>query len=449
MSENNNLRLEPQAFRVTHSSVFSIALPMTLAYLSTPLLGLVDIAVIGQLNDATLIGGIAIGAIAFDILFTTCNFLRSGTTGLTAQALGRGERKEQVAILVRALLLAVCIGGAAIVLKAFFLDITLTYLGGSKATQNAARDYFLIRIYSAPFALMNYAVLGYILGLGWARAALVLQTFLNGTNILLSIVFVLGLEWGVIGVAWGTVIAEMITAFMGGVWLWSLLCHGQKPSWQRIFNKARFLRMIVLHRDIMIRSFSLLFAFTFFTAKSAIQGDLILASNAILVKLMILASYFLDGIATAAEQLTGRAIGARCRKAFEQTFRLTFIWSFILACFMSVFFFFLGPALVRFLTTNIEIHATVFLFMPWVVIFPIIGVLAFQMDGIFIGATWSKDMRNTMLLSLFLYIAIWSIAFPLFGNHGLWFAFTVFFTIRGLTLLWLFRIRMRTIFDNI
>jgi MATE family multidrug resistance protein len=435
-----------RAFEITHRSVLAIALPMTAAYLSTPLLGVVDTAVIGQLGDAALIGGIAVGAVIFDVIFTTFNFLRSGTTGLTAQAVGAGDAPEQRAVLWRALTLALVSGLIVIALQVPMLALALDLMRPSAPVAAATREYFQIRVLAAPFALANYAILGWLIGLGRAGTGLALQTLLNGLNIVLSVYFVLWLGWGIAGVAWGTVLGQAVTATAGLALV--LAANGQagRLPLAAIFDRARFRRMIALNRDIMIRSFALLFAFAFFTAQGARSGDLILAANAVLMNFFLVASYFLDGMATAAEQFAGRAVGARWRPGFDRAVGLTLIWSFALALALAAALWFAGPLLIDLMTTSEDVRATARIYLAWAAATPLLGALAFQMDGVFIGATWSKDMRNMMLASLLAYLATWWLTAPAFGNHGLWLALLVFLSVRGMTLAWRCRVRARQAF---
>ncbi len=421
-------------FDVTNRTVLAIAIPMTLAYLSTPILGLVDTGVIGQLGDAALIGGIALGGILFDLVFTTCNFLRSGTTGLTAQAVGADDHIEERAVFFRAALLAFGIGVIVVLMRTPLLDAGLMFMGGSAEVQAATRDYFLIRALAAPFSLLNYAVLGWFIGRGQAGVGLLLQTFLNGLNIFLSILFVLRLGWGIEGVASATVIAEFMTALIGFALVTRAMRGAPLPSLARVLDKTAFRRMIAVNRDIMIRSFTLLFAFAFFTARSAAQGDVTLAANAILEKFFLIGGYFLDGFATAAEQLAGKAVGARYRPAFDRAVKLTLLWGLVLAALAALVFWSAGNAVVSLMTTAEEVRATADTYLIWAALTPLFGVLAFQMDGVFIGATWSHDMRNMMLLSLVAYLAAYFVLFPIFGNHGLWLALEIFLGVRGLSL---------------
>lgn len=423
------------AFSVTHRSVLAIAAPMTLAYLSTPLLGLVDMAVIGRLGDAALLGGIAIGGIIFDLAFTTFNFLRSGTTGLTAQALGAGNEREVRATLLRALVIALLSGLAVIFAQLPLKEFGLWFMGGSQDVQSATSRYFDVRVYSAPFLLANYAILGWFIGLNKAGTGLLLQLVLNGLNIALSLWFVVGLGWSVEGVAFATVLSEISATIFGLVLIFAATRNGSWPAAAIVFDRRLLLRMMAINRDIMIRSFTLLYAFAFFMARSADQGDIVLAANALLEKFIMVAAFFLDGLATAAEQLAGRAVGAKHRPAFDRTLKLTALWSFALAGLLAMLFWAFGPFMIDFMTTSPEVRQTAATFLAWAVLTPLFGVLAFQMDGVFIGATWSSTMRNMMLLSLVLYLAAYYAFFPYLGNHGLWLALLLFFGARGFTML--------------
>jgi multidrug resistance protein, MATE family len=426
-------------FEVTHRGVLAIAIPMTLAYLTTPLVGVVNLGVIGQLADPALVGGVSIGALVFDFVFVTFNFLRSGTTGLVAQAFGADDRHEVVATFFRALIIAIVVGLAVLLLKDPLLALALRAIGGSEAVQAATADYWHVRVLATPFALTNYVVLGWLIGLGRAGYGLLLQTILNGLNIVLSIVFVHSMGLGVPGVGWASFAAETATAVLGVIVVLALMDHGARPSRAQLLARVAFTRLFALNRDIMIRSFTLLFAFAFFTAQSAAAGDVVLAANEILLNLTIVAAFFLDGLAAAAEQLAGRAVGARYRPAFERSFRLVVFWGIGVALAVSLFLWFAGPAIVDLMTTSDPVRKTARIFLIWAALFPIVGTLAYQFDGIFIGATWSRDMRNMMLLSVLAFLVAWFSLTAFFGNHGLWMALLVFLSARSITLYWRMR----------
>ena len=435
-----------RAFAVTHRGILAIAVPMTLAYLSTPLLGITDMAVIGRIGDAALIGGVALGAVIFDFIFSTFNFLRSGTTGLTAQAYGAGDRPEMQAVLFRALLLAIAIGVVVILLGRPILTLALAGLGGSPAVQAATTTYFDIRLLSTPFALANYAMLGWLVGLGRATAGLVLQTVLNGLNIALTVLFVLGFGWGIAGAGLGTAVGEAVTACLGLLVILPSLDRRDRPARAVVLDRAAIIRMVAVNRDIMIRSFALLFAFGFFASRGAAFGDVTLAANAVLMNLFLVGGYFLDGFAAAAEQYAGRAVGARYRAAFVRSVWLTLLWGYGLAFVAAAVFALAGPAIIDLMTANEEVREMARRYLPWAVATPIAGVLAFQMDGVFIGATWSRDMRNMMLASLVLFLAVWWWAEPALGPDGLWLALLMFLSARGLTLAWRCRSRIAATF---
>ena len=422
-------------FDVTHRMVFAIAVPMTLAFLTTPLLGIVDTAVVGRFGDAALLGGLAAGAIVFDVVFTTFNFLRSGTTGLVAQAFGRGDGKEEQAVLWRALAIAVGSGAALALLAPFFILIGIWFIDPGPGVAEAMRTYIGIRILAAPVALANYAILGYFLGRGEAVLGLALQTLLNGINIALSIHLGLVLGWGIAGVAWGTVGGELAGAIAGMAIVLRRFRRLPPLGLARILDLAALSSMFALNRDIMIRSFVLLAAFALFTRQGAQLGTVTLAANAVLINFFLLSGYFLDGFAAAAEQIAGRAVGARHAPAFARAVRLTAFWGFVLALAATASFLHFGAAAIEAITTAPEVREIARAHLAWAAFTALTGVLAFQMDGVFIGATWSRDMRNMMLLSFAVYLAALLGLGRLFGNHGLWAALHVFLIVRGLSLL--------------
>jgi putative MATE family efflux protein len=434
--------VSPRPFVVTNRSVLAIAIPMTLAYLTTPMLGLVDTAVVGQFGDAALLGGLAAGALIFDVVFTTFNFLRSGTTGLVAQAFGRGDEVEEQAVFWRAFAVALVSGLAIAVLAPLFAIAGVWFMDAAPGVNAAMDEYIRIRMLGAPFSLINYAILGYVLG----RLGLVLQLVLNGINIALSIVLGLWLAWGVAGVAWGTVAGELAAMLLGLAIVVARFSKSPRLPRERLLHAKPFWAMVSLNRDIMIRSFSLLAAFALFTRQGAQFGTLILAANAVLMNFFMVSGFFLDGFATAAEQLAGRAVGARNVAAFRRAVWLTSMWGFGLAAVASAAFLLGGRDLIALITTAEDVRDLAAAYLPWAALTAVSGVLAFQMDGVFIGATWSTDMRNMMLLSLGVFMAAMLTLPGPFGNHGLWAALHIFLIMRGLSLLAILRLRLRTSF---
>ena len=434
MATDSTVPVRP--FSVTHRGVLAIAVPMTLAYLTTPVVGVTDMAVIGRLGDAAVLGAVALGAVLFNFIGTTFNFLRMGTTGLTAQAFGDGDEEAQRATLVRALILAGGLGGAAVLLQAPILAVFLELMGASADVNAATGAYFRVRVLGVPLQLANYAILGWLLGLGQAGRGLVLQLILGITNVVLSIVFVLVLGFGVEGVAAASVLAEFAALVSGIVVVRLTIGKVRLPAWGVVMQRRGFVRMLAVNRDIMIRSLVLISTFTFFAAQGARSGDVILAANALLMNFFLVGSFFLDGLATAAEQLSGRAVGANYRPAFDRALRLTIGWGFVVAACLSLLFYAGGGALIDLMTTADGVREAARVYLVWAALTPLVGALAFQMDGVFIGATWSDDMRNMMLVSFAAFLLVWWFAAEPLGNHGLWLALLVFLGLRGLTLLW-------------
>jgi multidrug resistance protein, MATE family len=424
--------------RVSHARVARLALPMMLANLSTPLLGVADAAIIGRLGQAHLLAAIAAAAMIFNFLFWSFGFLRMGTAGLVAQALGAGDVTEQRAALLRALIVAFGIGGMMILLRAPMGILCIGALGASPEVSGAARLYFDIRIWSAPFALANYAFAGALVGRGRTGIALALQILMNVGNIGLNYTFVYGLSLGVQGSAAGTLLAEMLGALAG----WCVLARIYENlfSIDRIlnFDRRKIARMFSINRDIFVRNTALLIAFMFFYAQGARGGDITIAANAVLHNLILLGAFFLEGITTAAEQLCGQAYGARDAKSFRKAVRLTILWCFVFAAAFTLVALLLGGIFIDFLTTNGQVQAYAHGYLAFAALMPLAGVLAFELDGVFIGAIWTRDMRNVMVISLLIYLASFYLLRP-FGNGGLWISLTVFYLSRGLNQAWRYR----------
>jgi MATE family multidrug resistance protein len=423
-------------FAVTNRLVLSIAVPMTLAFLTTPLLGLVDTAVVGQLGDPALIGGLAIGAMAFDLVFASFGFLRTGTTGLVAQAFGRGDETGERAVFWRAIWIATVLGAAIALLSPLIIAAADGFVAPAPDVSAAMAIYVGIRILAAPVTFINYALLGYVLGRGQGALGLALQLVVNGGNIAFSILFGLVMGWGVAGVAWGTVVGELLGAIAGAALVLPRFARLRRLSVAEIADWPALRAMMAVNRDIMIRTFLLVAAFALLTRQGAQLGTVTLAANAVLMNFFLLAAYFLDGFAAAAEQLAGRAIGARHAPAFHRAVRLSTVWGFALSGFAALVLLVFGEPLIGLVTTAAEVRAEALRYLPWAAFTALSGVLAFQMDGVFIGATWSRELRNMMLLSFALYLAaLWGLA-SLWGNHGLWAALHVFLLARGFSL-WL------------
>lgn len=424
-----------QAQKTTHRAVLGIAVPVMISNVSTPLLGLVDTAVVGRLPNPAYIGAVAVGALIFTFIFWGFGFLRMGTTGLTAQALGAGDRDEVAASLARAVLIGVSIGIALILLQRPIRTVAFAWIGASPTVENLARGFFDVRIWSAPAALANYALLGWFIGLGRTDIGLVLQLTLNLTNIALDVLFVLGFGWGVRGVALGTTLAEYIAAGVGlGIALVHLRRLGGRATLERVLGRAPLRRAFTVNADIMIRSLALITVFVWFTSQGARQGDVILAANAILLQFITTSAFFLDGLAFAAEALVGRAVGSARRDFLRDAARITTQWACIVAVVLAAVFATLGARFIDALTVDQAARAAARVYLPWAAAAPLLGVWAFQLDGIFIGATRTADMRNAMLVSCGIFLLAWWLLLP-WGNRGLWIAFYVHYAARTGTLL--------------
>lgn len=433
--------------QLTHRHILRIAIPVMLSNVSTPLIGIVDTGVVGQIPDPSLIGAVAMGSVIFSLLFWAFGFLRMGTTGLTAQALGAGDTAELSAGLERALTVAAIAGVTLIALQWPIREIAFWLVEGSPQVEAAARDYFNIRIWAAPATLANYAVLGWLIGLGRTDIGLGLQLLLNLTNVVLDAVLVTWAGWGVTGVAAGTLTAEYVAATaglwiaatqlakLGGVWRWrDVISLSNRSAASRSATATNgWKRTLSVNTDIMIRTLSLIFVFVWFMAQGASQGDVVLAANAVLMQFVSTSAYFLDGLAFAAETLVGQALGARNRDRLSTAFRLTTIWAGAIALVLSLILWIGGPTFIDLLSVDPSVRATAREFMAWAVWAPVVGVWAFQLDGTFIGATFSSQMRNAMLLSTAIFLAAWWLLMP-WGNLGLWAAFYVHYAARTVTL---------------
>lgn len=418
-----------------HRRMWALAAPIMLSNVSVPLLGAVDTAVVGHLPDPAYLGAVAVGALIFNFLFWGFGFLRLSTTGLAAQAHGGGRADELRAVLGRAALLALAIGVGLILLRGPIAWGAFAVIGTSDAVRGHAETYVDIRIWAAPATLATYALLGWLLGIGRARLVLLIQLVLNGSNIVLDLVFVVGLGWEVAGVAWASVIAEYL-ALAVGLAVMARLLPGLGGAWRRslLTDLAAFRRLMGVNRDLFLRTLCLIAGFAWFTAQGAQMGDTVLAANAVLLNFQSFLAYALDGYAHAAEALVGHAIGARDGDGFDQVVRVTGLWALLTAGGFALLYGLAGPLLIAVLTGIAEVRATALAYLPWTVAMPLVAVWSYQLDGIFIGALRTAAMRNAMALSLAALLAAGWLLVPLAGNHGLWAAFTLFMVARAVTL---------------
>jgi len=430
MSDPNQSAAAP----ITHRRVLKIALPIVLANATVPILGLVDTGVVGQLGLAAPIGAVGIGAVIISAVYWIFGFLRMGTTGLTSQAVGAGDQAEVRALLMRALLIG---GTGGVVLFAIQLPIIWAAFAVSPASaevEGMARTYISIRLFSAPAAIALYGVTGWLIAQERTRSVLALQLWMNGLNVALDLWFVLGLRLGVGGVAFATVLAEW-SGLALGIWLCRNGFAGQAfRDWSRIFDAQRLRKMALINVDILIRSVLLQAAFMSFLFLGAKINDVTLAANQVLIQFIHITAYALDGFAFAAEALVGQALGAKARNALRRSAILTSLWGIVIVVGLSLLIGLFGNRLVEVLSTNEHVRETARLYIPWVTAAPIIGIASWMLDGIFIGATRTRDMRNGMIQSALIYVlAVWQLQM-FFGNHGLWAALMVFLVARAVTL---------------
>ena len=419
---------------ITHRRVLGIALPIVLSNATVPLLGLVDTAVVGQLGDPVPIGAVAIGAVVLSALYWLFGFLRMGTTGLTSQALGAEDQGEADALLSRALIIGLCGGVLIVALQWILFPLAFFVSPASPEVEALARTYMTIRIWSAPAAIALFGITGWLIAAERTRSVLVLQVWMNGLNMLLDVVFVLGLGWSVAGVAFASFLAEWSGLALG---IWFCRDAFGRPFWRecaRVLDPQRLWNMATVNGDILLRSLFLETIFVSFLFFGARAGDVPLAANQILLQFLHITAYALDGFAFAAETLVGNAMGARNRMRLRRAAVLATLWSGVIVVVFSLAIALAGGLVIDLMTTSAEVREAARQYLPWMVLAPILGLGAWMMDGIFIGATRTADMRNMAALSCLIYfIAVWALA-PSFGNHGLWAALMVSYIARTATL---------------
>ncbi|HXH46772.1 MAG TPA: MATE family efflux transporter [Bradyrhizobium sp.] len=420
----------PVHHRVGSRQVFAIAGPAMVANLTTPLIGVVSTTAIGRLDDAALLGGVAMASIIFDCLFWLFGFLRMSTLAFTAQALGAGETREQTVILVRGFIVAGLIGVALIVLQLPLAGVLFDLMGGSEGVTHAAKTYFMIRIWSSPFAFANYVILGWLVGQARAHPALALQVVINVVNMVATILLVLVYDAGIAGAAIAALVSEMIGFLLGLIVCRRHAVGGFTVPRATLFDREKLMRLLAVNTDILIRTAALIAVFLFFTAKGARAGDVTLAANSVLNNFLLVSAFFLDGIGNAAQQLCGRTLGARDAKGFLDSTRLVLLWGLGFAMVVSVLFALFGSNLIDVMTASEGVRRAAREFLPFIVLAPIPGVFAFGFDGIYVGATWAREMRNLMLASLAIFFGVW-LALQSLGNTGLWCALIAFYVARG------------------
>jgi len=419
---------------ITHRRILKIAVPVVLSNATVPILGAVDVGVVGQLGEAAPIGAVAMGAIILSSVYWIFGFLRMGTAGLVGQAYGADDHAEVSAILTRALMIAGAGGLLLILMQLPIFALAFWLSPASAEVENLARDYLQIRIWTAPAAIAVYALTGWLVAMERTIGVFWVQLIMNGLNILLDLWFVLGLGWGVEGVALATVIAELTGAGLG-FWLCrDAFRHVEWRNWARVFDRARLIRMGLLNVDILIRSALLMAIFSSFVFLGARFGDVTLAANEVLIQFTYIVAYAMDGFAFAAEALIARAIGRGDATRLRKSALMCTFWGGVTCASMALFFAFGGTWLIDVMAKSAEVQTEARYYLPWMIAAPIVGCASWMLDGIFIGATRGRDMRNSMTISAAIYVAAVVVLIPMFGNHGLWAALLISFIARGITL---------------
>ncbi|HAD29108.1 MAG TPA: MATE family efflux transporter [Rhodobacteraceae bacterium] len=419
---------------LTHRRVLNVAIPIVISNATVPILGAVDTGVVGQMGLAAPIGAVGIGAITLTAIYWVFGFLRMGTAGLTAQALGARDQGEVCALLVRGLIIGFAGGLLLLIFQVPIFWAAFQLAPASAEVERLAHGYLQIRIWSGPAAIAVYGLTGWLVAHERTKAVLVLQLWMNGVNILLDLWFVLGLGWGVEGVAAATVIAE-ISGLGIGLWLVRDGFQGQYwKNWAVVFDRVILKRLAIVNSDIIIRSVLLEICLVSFLFLGSAFDDTTLAANQVLIQFLFITAHGMDGFAFAAEALIGQALGAKDRGRLRRSVMLTSFWGAMVIVILTTAFVVFGGWLIDVMTKAPEVQVAARVYLVWMILAPFLGGPSWMLDGIFIGATRTKDMRNMMLVSFGVYwLSVWLLLEP-FGNHGLWAALIIFFVARGVTL---------------
>lgn len=420
-----------------NKEILRLALPNIITNITVPLLGMVDLAIVGHIGNETYIGAIALGTTIFNLIYWNFGFLRMGTSGLAAQAYGAGDNKEAMRILVRGLTIAICAAALLIALQYPIALLSDAILNCSDETLNLTLSYFYVRIWAAPATLGLYAIKGWFIGMQNSKTPMTVAIVLNIVNIFASLAFVFWLKMDIVGVALGTVIAQY-SGLVLAIILW-FKHYGNMRHLIDIrgsLHKAEMKRFFKLNRDIFLRTLCLCAVFTFIPAISASMGDLILAANTLIMQLFTLFSYILDGFAYAGESLVGKYIGARNRESLSKAIRFLVYWGLIFTALFTMIYFFWSENIYYILTNDSNVIGEAMGYNLWTMLIPLCGFAAFLFDGIYIGATAAKSMRNIMFVATAVFFAGYFVLQPLLGNDGLWIAFLLFLIFRG-GLMWL------------
>ncbi|SCA57391.1 MATE efflux family protein [Candidatus Terasakiella magnetica] len=417
------------------ASIWALALPIILSNITIPLLGAVDAAVMGHMESAAYLGAVAIGGLIFDYIYWGFGFLRLSTTGLAAQAMGAGDGAAARAVMGRATLIALVGAMVLWLVQGYIFQAAAFVIEASDEVEVLAQTYFEIRIWSAPAALMNYALMGWILACKDTKGVLIQQVITNVVNVVLDLWFVMGLGYGVEGVAVATVIAQYCGLGIGLLVLRKNMAR-HEGQWERarIFQLDKIKQLLSMNMDLFIRTVCLLSAFAWFTAQGAKLGDVVLAANAILLQFQQFTSYALDGFAHAVEVLSAHSVGAKKRDEFKKNVKASTQLAFVFAAGFSLIYILFDSQFIAFFTDIEEVLVMAQDYIFWVALLPLVSVWSFQLDGIYFGLTQTRILRNMMVVSLVFYIPLSLWMMQTYNNHGLWAALTIFMGLRAITL---------------
>lgn len=416
----------------TNREILRLAIPNVISNITIPLLGMVDMAVAGRLGSEATIGALAVGTSTFNFIYWNCAFIRMGTSGLTAQAFGARRHQECAGSLVRGVVVALILALLLLIFRQPIGRLALTLMGGSSEVQAMASEYFFARIWAAPASVSLFALQGWFIGMQDSRTPMYTALLSNVINIVTCLWFVFGLDMGIRGIALSTVAAQY-----GGL-IFSLVVLAlryrevlRKVDLRESLQREQMRRFFSVNKDIFIRSLCVVSVYTFFTAASSRFGDLTLAANALLMQLFTLYSYMSDGFAYAAESLTGRFVGERNRPALASSIKWLAVWSLGIALLFVAVFFFGWDVIMQLFNSTDAIIAEAKEYIIWVVAVPLLGFLPFLIDGIMLGATRTRILRNTLLISTAIFYALFYTLVGPMGNNALWLAFVVFIFLRG------------------
>lgn len=412
--------------------IFRLAIPNIITNITVPLLGMIDIAVAGRLGSVVYIGAIALGANIFNMIYWNFGFLRMSTSGFAAQAYGARDMAEAMNVFIRSLVIGLGIGVLIILLQYPIGEFAFALIQSGAESVHHVERYFRIVIWGAPAVLGMYAFKGWFIGMQNARIPMFIAIFNNVLNIILSVLFVFGFGMKIEGIALGTVLSQIISIMVAAAFWWRYYRRLRKYIRKAtIWDKRSIRSFFKVNADVFVRTFLLTLVTTFFTFASSGMGEITLAVNALLMQFFMFFSYFMDGFAYAGEALTGRFVGAGNVKALKLMLKRIFFWGWMVSIAAVVIYALFPNQLLHILTNDLQIIESTKDFMFWTVLIPLTGFAAFLWDGIFIGATASRQMRNAMVFSSMLFFASYYIMTPLWGNNGLWLSFILYLLGRG------------------